>query len=319
MRAACAALAAWCAGCGHPPDPALPPPGAWNPREPGAGWQTDRVLLADNPNLDVLFVIDNSCSMVTEQETLTALAPDVYDRFSALSRDYHLGVITTDAQDGALREVDGVRWVDPSVPDGAAVLAGLLAVGTEVNVVTAGRDSVFLAMEVQANTANAGFVRPTADLHVIVVSDDDDHSSLTNINEFISWCLTFKRAPSRVTFSSIVGYPDPEPSCPGVSAPGAAYLAATRAVGGVEWNLCNVDWVSALWQLDLSVNPGDRFPLSRIPVPGTIEVEVTADGIQWAPQEGVDWIWEPTANSIWFDEDPPPFGAEVTLTYEVAW
>src|SRR5262245_59522945 len=64
------------------------------------------------PKLDVLWVIDNSSSMQAEQEKVAAEASAFFELLSGEAVDYHVGVITSDPNEGgALRSS---RFIDRS-------------------------------------------------------------------------------------------------------------------------------------------------------------------------------------------------------------
>ena len=86
--------------------------------------------------VDVLWVIDNSCSMQDDQDALTDAFPEFMDFFIGLSElDYHIGVVSTDMDDvadgqGQLREADGYRWIDRNVPDPIPYFEIMAGMGT---------------------------------------------------------------------------------------------------------------------------------------------------------------------------------------------
>jgi hypothetical protein len=156
--------------------------------------------------LDVLFVIDSSASMGAELKSLGTNFPKLVQALDAMvgptgaALDYHLG-ITTGSRDltyttpvaggmlatqvdhgdnGALRGgCNNPRaWLertDPSVQTAAACRVDVGALGpSEVMSFEATR----LATSARALSGgpNAGFLRPTAPLVVVVVSDEDDCS-----------------------------------------------------------------------------------------------------------------------------------------------
>ncbi|MBT3224069.1 MAG: hypothetical protein HN348_33795, partial [Proteobacteria bacterium] len=67
--------------------------------------------------VDLLFVVDSSCSMSEEQQALTLGFPDFLNNLDAAGFDYHAGVVSMDMDDsshqGKLREASGFRWVQP--------------------------------------------------------------------------------------------------------------------------------------------------------------------------------------------------------------
>ncbi len=118
-----------------------------------------------------------------------------------------------------------------------------------------------------------------------------------------------------VSFSSIVG---PLTGCPDIGEPGTEYLAVTAAVGGVTWPICTDDWSSVLDELGLLATGLSReFFLSRVPVPGTIEVSVEDQGVVRPFSEGADWTYDLERNSVTFTSFTPSPLSVVTIDYLV--
>jgi hypothetical protein len=91
----------WQAGClsdqglfnEFPPEPQVNPPDLANPT------QTDVIVQVTTPMVDILWTIDNSCSMSDEQLALTDNFPKFMDYFLGSGLDYHIGVTSTDMDD----------------------------------------------------------------------------------------------------------------------------------------------------------------------------------------------------------------------------
>jgi len=175
------------------------------------GTLSDVPLLVDR-DLDVLFVVDDSSSMRQEQEGLAA----GFTRFAELLRDHedalpdlHIGVVSTnvgtgpdggggtmcdgqgdngvlEVPDGCPALTDGSRFIsdiESSTGDRETNYGGDLvdqfACMAQIGVTGCGYEQPLEAMKrALANDAeNAGFLRPAANLAVIVISDEDDCSA----------------------------------------------------------------------------------------------------------------------------------------------
>jgi len=288
-------------------------------------FQEDAFVQQSSVESDVLFVVDNSLSMGDDQAALADNFPVFLEWFLDNPVEYHIGVVSTDtllrSQAGVLRQADGLRWIMPGLPNPRQIFADMVQIGTDGANIESGRDAVYTALELRHDT-NAGFVRQTADLHVIVVSDEDDRSGddPISLRDFVAWLDGMKTNARRTTFSSIVG---PEASsdkerCGSVK-PGLQYLEVTRAVGGVEWSICTDDWAPMLDELGF-VAAGFRseFLLSRVPVPDTFELSVQVQDEVTHPQRDVIWVYEAGRNLVRFLTQLPPPGAIVRVRYEVA-
>jgi len=231
-------------------------------------------------------------------------------------------------QAGRLRHTDGVkcpedpnkggRWVDSNTKNPEAVFNSMVQMGTTGFWNEEGRAAAYTAIDLLADTDNAGFVRSDAGMHIAVVSDENDSSGDAPISrdEFIDYLSHFRWSERLVSFSSIVG---PVTGCPGIGSPGTEYLDVTAAVGGITWPICSNDWTSVLDQLGFIATGLTReFYLSKRPVVDTIEVRVIApNGTSFEFQPDVDWTYSDVRNSIEFVESVPDPLAVVDIKYQV--
>jgi hypothetical protein len=175
--------------------------------------------LPSNPekDVDILFVIDSSGSMVAEQQSLQANFPkfmQVLETLEGGAPNMHIGVVTPDlgqratdgtgtiaiggctgaGDDGALTSATGISGrfiIDELTSSGTRnrnysgtlgdAFASIAAVGTD----GCGIEQHLGAAEraLQNTAANAGFLRPEAKLAIIVIADEDD-CSLAHKNLF---------------------------------------------------------------------------------------------------------------------------------------
>ncbi len=295
--------------------------------------QTDRILQVNRPAVDILFVIDNSCSMEQEQSNLATNFPQFMSYFLGSGIDYHIGVISTDlvtgGHAGALQPAMGYRYIDENTENPTAVFASMAMVGADGNWEERGRDAVYTAIEMLADDPrNAGFYRPEAGLELIFVSDEDDVSTQITLPEFIEWFEGLKWDPERTTAHAIVTPMDVN-SCPEGLVAGADYLSLAEQTGGETYNICADDWAPMLDALGLAAS-GLRMEyfLTRLPVVSTIRVQVTTpEGItldyvvcsagEEIEDDSCEVVYNPVRNSIVFlDEEPDPY-AEVVIEYNI--
>jgi hypothetical protein len=152
--------------------------------------------------LDLLFVIDDSGTMLSEQEMLVAAFGDFvsvlesYETSIGTQLDYRIGVTTTgvsthysvegipgyvtlDGRDGELIEPDGATapWIEGPGPEVAAQFGEIAVVGTY----GPSYEMPLLAMQKaiegsEAGGANEGFLRADALFAVVFITDEDDCS-----------------------------------------------------------------------------------------------------------------------------------------------
>ena len=280
----------------------------------------ERFVQEGLPELDLLFVIDDTSSMASEQvrllEALEAL-PALLDE-AGLS--WQIGVVSMDLSQEDAGLLQGAPWIiTPEVDDPEDALRRAADLGTTGRPPEAGLAAAVLALsEPLRSTANRAFRRSTAALHVVVVSDADDDSAdfLEDPGaDLLSLLLAeegLSGQPARL--SAVVG---PEPSgCNGedgsTATAGSTYLAVAEASGGTVESICEVDFAPVLAAIgELPISWPDTFWLQAEPVPATLRVSL--DGVR--QDEGWALMDEPWA--IVFTLAPDP-GAEVVVRYEVA-
>jgi hypothetical protein len=187
--------------------------------------------------VDLLFVIDNSNSMIAEQGNLIAS----FDGFIAgiqtyldEANDYHIGLVTTDAY--ALN-ADGCRELGALVTDSAAgncgpwtngrfiTLADDLA-GAFTCAANVGGDGNGDEHQVEAalraispelaepGACNEGFLRDDALLVLVIITDEDDgavfgQGSPGNPNDWAAQLVARKGVESNVVILALAGVPSP--------------------------------------------------------------------------------------------------------------
>jgi hypothetical protein len=293
----------------------LQPP---NPPDLSVPTRIDRTVQVTIPSIDVLWVIDDSCSMESHQTELANSFSAFMDYFLGSGLDYHIGVVSTGWDDanarGKLKESSGYKWLDPTTPDPLQVFRGMAQLGTSGPSVERGRAQVYGAVELLGERVNAGFYREDAALAVVVISDEEDQSGSTPIGlyPFIDWLQALKPEPGMVTFSSIVG---PDRGCQ-AAAPGREYLAVTREVGGIEWSICDGRWATVLEELGIQAAGLKReFYLGEVPVEDTIEVWVVEDGDR-RDFDLSEWTYSRPRNSVTFTSFVPAPLSEVFVSYK---
>lgn len=328
--AACLALIPAIASCESDYEPLGPDPEVdpiFNPADPPVVSHTDQYEQVQRPEVDVLWVIDNSCSMGDQQEKLAESAPLFMQFFLDSGLDYHIGVVSTDMFDenesGKLIPGPGnTLWITPETPDAVNVFAGMAVLGNQGRFPEKGLGATYAAFELQ-QTWNDGFFREDSGVHVIVLSDESDFTedSIVTQGELIDYLNNLRSEADAVSFHSIVTPPDD--FCPGIATPGTRYIEVTNAVGGVYWSLCD-EWVGALEAIGLEATGLKReYFLSQIPVDGTIDVKVDAYGNiltfdELDPVTGLgDWTYNASRNSVTFLQYIPDPGAVVTIDYDV--
>jgi hypothetical protein len=273
--------------------------------------------------VDLLIVVDNSCSMSDPQLELALGVDELLAPLVGVAA-LQVGVVTTDMADpqqsGLLHETNGVLYLDPTYDlddavawTGAAVLRGIG--GSPIG---KGFDAVFTAIDTYGFTSNAGFYRPSADLAILFLSDDDDASLISPLPAFENWLAALKAPPAIPIVNAIVS--DGSPFCP--THEGLDYASAAAAFGGGDYLICQDDLAPDLAAIGQSLVPppfDGILTLPDVPDPATLSVTVTeVEGAVVTPVEGVDWDFDAALNAIQFNGIGywPPQGSDVEITYQ---
>jgi hypothetical protein len=295
-----------------------------NPKEIETPIVVDSISQVTTPEVDILYVVDNSCSMAVEQNALASNFPRFMDYFLGSGLDYHIGVVSTDMNDpshsGKLREVAGVRYIDELTENPTAIFSTMAVLGTTGHYDEEGRAAAYTALELRGDGYNAGFMREDATLHVVVISDEPDASTNNpiSLNEFIKYLKELKWDSEMVTFSSIVGPPGGCGTAFDGAEEGVGYLEITDEIGGIKHSICTEDWDQVLDELGMQAAGLKReYFLSQLPVPDSIEVRVVFEGNTFQFDEGSDWTYNGSRNSITFEEYVPDPLAEIKINYEL--
>lgn len=258
--------------------------------------------------VDLLFVVDDSCSMSDEQQTLVASFNNLVGTLASWGLSMHVGVVTTDMSDptksGKLQpDAQGHRYIDDSLPNPIQSFAQMADVGTFGSGVEQGLDAVYASLRVQTQT-NAGFRRADAQYAVVVLSDENDHSQITP-QQTTTVVLAEETWPGDASWSSIV-------TRTGFDA-GVRYMDVTNAVGGVIGDIGLPDYAPALEDLTLTWYTSDPYVLSGVPADPT-QIHVLVDGIAVPP---TGWIYDPGTNAVRFTNGfAPLLGAGVEVVYQ---
>jgi len=257
-----------------------------------------------DPPTDILFAVDQSCSMDDDTARLASNFSNFISLLSGYSTDWQIIVANND--DGC--NMGGI--LTPSTPGYADTFRSQVGNG--------GEDYTEALLSVAANAVEAGaagrcnygFVREDAALHLILVSDEPEQSNWITgqtWSTLVSRIQTAKGDAGLVKISAIAGdYPS---GCSSADA-GTGYYEAMAATGGEFLSICS-DWASAtnLERLASASITQTAFTLERTPLESTIEV--TLNG---APVSG--WTYDASTNTVTFPaEIRPEEGDLIVITY----
>lgn len=193
---------------------------------------------------DILFVVDNSCSMEDEQDNLANNFSFFINEIAGSNLDYRIAVVSTDVEGGPNGvEREGLRvsrFKDPEPrtlisiddsdcrevgtrhgcfrgPETTRVVTSSMAAAMQISAFTdnvklgscgSGTETGLLAMQTALQKArgdcNAGFLREDANLIVVIVSDENDQDN-TNIQNYVQFLKGLKRSAAQLRVAVIAG------------------------------------------------------------------------------------------------------------------
>jgi hypothetical protein len=259
-------------------------------------------------DVDVLFVVDNSASMAEEQTALAEHFAEFVSYADGLDIDYLIGVTTTDAESDMGTLQGSPALITPGLTD--AFLANV-QVGTGGSDSEKGLEASLLALEGNGAETLGGHLRPDANLAVIYVSDDDDHST-QGIQSVVSSLSAVKaNQEGNVEAHALVAMP---PGCAEETENyGLRYMELAAATSGSSTSICDSDFEAAFSEIGVACfGDAATFHLEKPAKPETVEVLV--DG---ANCDG-SWTMSEDVSSVVFDFDSACFptpGMAVVIRY----
>jgi hypothetical protein len=290
--------------------------------------RVDRFEGGRAPKLDLVFVIDDSQSMVSSRSRLAAATARVAARLSAV--DAHVVVTTANATEvpfgvprgspplwrtRALGASSFAPWLDRAL----WVDRGSVAVPAHLAAFLALVDRVELPSDPFDERPLEGAFRPDARLVVIPLTDDDDDGPTSRVSPlgFARTLRALAGEPSLgARLSPLVASNPATCTGPG-SRRGARLQAVARDTGGAVAELCAPSLETSLDALlDDALAPPDTFALSAEPRAGTLAVRV--DGVLLAEdtttpgRPALGWRLDRATRRV--TVAPSPVGA-VAITY----
>lgn len=266
---------------------------------------------------DILFVIDNSCSMGSWQTHVATNFDSFITVFENSGVDYHIATITTDNPTFVGNIIDS-NTIDPILEFNIQAQVGTYGSGME-----RGLDMAYESLQPGGDAAPGSvFERADAKMSLIFVSDEPDYSyELATALDYSTYFKGVKSNSSKIVAHAVCG------DCPGnctmayTTSTGATYskwascnmdyIDVVSDMGGTQLSLCDADWGLKMETLAKHSIVKSSFELSDIPIQKTIDVLV--DGILTG-----NWTFDPLINSVIFDPGSiPAAGSLVDINYYI--
>lgn len=194
--------------------------------------------------IDVLFVIDDSCSMEDDQSALAANFEAFFGSFKRNQVDFHVAAVTTDMDEDTRKGTFAGPVITDKTAAAEEAFRKLVNVGSEGSAHEQALAAARAALsEPLLSSANKGFLRANADFALVLLGDEDDQSTFP-VSDFVSFVKGLKTGDQRTTVTSIVGLD----GClfPGLVRGWRLATVATDFKKDGTLALCTVDYVNIL-------------------------------------------------------------------------
>lgn len=255
-----------------------------------------------NNKVDILWIVDNSSSMLKHQQSLSAQVPDLVAKLNSLKMDYHMAVVTTSmggtVPDGG-KFMGTPKFVTASTPDLVNTLKSRMIVGEAGSNNERGLESMAAALSTSyLSNEGRGFFRDDALLVVIALSDEDDKSAVSSPANYYTNFLDGIKRPwvdgSRSWIFNFIGVLPTSTNCKtfnDYSEAGLTFIDLVKTSGGVQESICNSNLSSSVANIRARIYQIlTDFKLSKIPLIETITVSINDQPVPRSSVNGWEYI-----------------------------
>jgi hypothetical protein len=227
------------------------------------------------PPVDVMILIDQSCSMATDNSAdVVSGFPDFVAQLQNVS-DWQLALVTDYNDPDAGCATGGI--LTEQTANVSDYLVANAFPGTQPGLTYDTEALLRLAdtalSKARPGGCNFGFLRPGALLHIILMSDETDQSGQSGA-AWVNQYQPYVASPSLVRVSGVL---DLFSACGDGTGPGA-YLDAVNLTGGSALDICVPGWGQQLSDIAEDAVAGIRtYNLSDLPDPASVEVTVNGN------------------------------------------
>lgn len=249
-------------------------------------------------SLDVLIVLDTSCSMIDDYEKVSIGMDLLRDEIEPLTEDYQMGIINSSLAEDAT----GLYFIGPFDKDTSSIdfllAPSLLASDFFEKAYAAHYQFATMTEE------GALFLRPGVDKLIIYISDEEEQSPLP-VNVFKEWLDTYHEGVQHDVIAIAV-IEDSSSEC-AWGEHSFRYQSLLDYYNKMVIDFCG-DWQLALADSSFLLRSIDYLRLSRIPIEESIVVY--RDG-----EKQDMWYYLSTTNTVYFEFDMPE-GAVIKVGYD---
>lgn len=255
-----------------------------------------------NNKVDILWIVDNSSSMLKHQNSLSTQVPDLVSRLNSLKMDYQMAVVTTSlggtSPDGG-KFIGTPKYVTNKTSDLVNILKAKMIVGEAGSNNERGLESMGMALS-PSYLANEGrgFLRNDALLVVIALSDEDDKSAVSSPSSHYARFLDSIKAPwvdgSRSWVFNFIGVIPTSTNCStfnDYAEVGYEFVSLVEASGGVQESICSSNLGNAISNIRARIYQIlTDFKLTSKPILDSIVVKINGAVVPRSKTNGWDYI-----------------------------
>jgi hypothetical protein len=293
--------------------------------------QRDVFEQADEPMVDVLWVVDDSGSMSDVQNNLaTNFAEFIRFATDQINVNFHIGVTTTLADTdmaGVYNACEEPRFLTRDTPGLQDKFRCNVRVSRNRNPRRDASDSREAGLEaaraffrrdrLRDGGLNEGFLREEAKLYIIAVSDEEDQSrGPVGLYEDAFRAIKGVRNRDLISFSAIVGHGNGR-DCE--AANGQRYRSLAGTLNGLDQDICDGNWSGTMRALGLDTFAyRTSFALSRRPAEQSLVVTVDGQPVNRGQQGGQNgWYYAREDNVVVFNPGSVPArGEQIVVEYD---
>ena len=273
-------------------------------------WILDIFVQDGTVDVDILFVIDNSGSMGSNQTNIKNNFDTFMNAFTAAGVSYQVALITTDSADFV-----GDVITNTTVDAVAEFNTQVDSIGTRGSAMEAGLWHAYESTTTgdASSGSSTGFFREHSRLVVVYVSDEPDHSTYRSSTmtpaDYSASLFSLKSSTALVAAHAIAGDHPGGCSSNGGAQFGDGYYDVVNDLGGTFMSICAEDWSTTMDTLARESIALSEFPLSGNAVQDTIQVRVGG-------YLSYDWSYTESTNSVIFTVVPAD-GSDIEIEYAV--
>ena len=252
--------------------------------------------------VDIIWIIDNSGSMMPFQNLLGLNMGDFMTMFLSYSPDFQMAFITTDSPIFVSTPIDARTHLPI---DEAIATIDSIGVGG-----SGWEKGLQMLEDCMLSSECTNWMRPGAKLIAIFLSDEPDHSNRTPIS-FINSFDAIK--PGAFVPFAIIG--DPPQGCPAQTGwntqGGWGYYDVVQHYASQWFSICDEDWGAQLESLAQTISVKTVFELNSVdPHVDTVRVWINGQLIESG------WAYDESINSVVFEfEEAPEPGDTIEIGY----